>query len=160
MQVYLSADVLPGELAQIVESVFATMTNLEVSRCEAPWFLSEDRLTSAVHLSGDWNGAALFECNRRQACNLAGRFLSMDPPDTVDDVVRDVLGELANMIGGNMKCVIPRGAISLSMPSVVDGSNYSLRVCGAALQVRMAFQSDEGVFWVTVVATEPREPEH
>src|ERR1700722_3579948 len=121
MRTDVSAGILPGELAQIVASVFTTMTNLEVSRCEAPWFQSEDRLTAAVHLSGGWSGAALFECNRHQACQLASRFLSIDPPDALDDVVRDALGELANMIGGNMKCVIPLGAISLSMPSVVDG---------------------------------------
>ena len=30
-------------------------------------------------------------------------------PDTVDDDMRDVLGELANMIGGNMKCVLGAG---------------------------------------------------
>ena len=43
----------------------------------------------------------MFECTRDQACQLAGRFLAMDPPEAVDDDVRDMLGELANMIGGN-----------------------------------------------------------
>ena len=76
----------------------------------------------------------------------------MDPPDTVDDVVRDVLGELANMIGGNMKCVLTRG-IRLSMPSVVDGGDYSLRVCGTKVRERLAFQCAEGLFWITVLAT-------
>ena len=157
MPAYLSAEILPGELAQIVESVFAAMTNLTVTECETPWFQSDDRLTSAVHLSGDWNGAALLECDRRQARSLAGRFLSMEPPDTVDDVVRDVLGELTNMIGGNLKCIVPRGAISLSMPTVVDGTNYSVRICGTALQARMAFQSEEGVFWVTMLSMQPAD---
>jgi CheY-specific phosphatase CheX len=66
--------------------------------------------------------------------------------------VRDVLGELVNMIGGNMKCVLTRG-IQLSMPSVVDGSDYSLRICGAAVRERLAFRCAEGAFWVTVLAT-------
>jgi len=85
-----------------------------------------------------------------QACEFAGRFLSMDPPELVDDVVRDVLGELANMIGGNLKCVLSPG-IRLSMPSVVDGSDYSLRLCGAAERRQLAFQCDEGPFWITLV---------
>ena len=146
------AEILPSELAQIVESVFAAMLNLEVRQCREPWFPSGDRLTAAVHLAGDWNGAVLLECDRRQSCRFAGRFLSMDPPDRVDDVVRDVFGELANMIGGNMKCVLTRG-IRLSMPSVVDGSDYSLRVCGAAVGERLGLQCAEGVFWVTVLTT-------
>ncbi len=147
-----SVEIQPSEVIQIVESVFGTMMNLEVSQHGTPWFSSADRLTSALHLAGDWNGAVLLECSPNQACRFAGRFLSMDPPDTVDDVVRDVLGELANMIGGNLKCVLTRG-IRLSMPSVVDGSDYSLRVCGAEVRERLALRCDEGAFWVTVLAS-------
>lgn len=145
---------MPSELAQIVESVFGTMMGLEVGDCGTPWFPGGDRLTSAVHMAGDWNGALLLECDGRQACRFAGRFLSMDAPDTVDDVVRDVLGELANMIGGNLKCVLTRG-IRLSMPSVVDGSDYNLRVCGAEVQERLAFQCADGIVWITVLSTRP-----
>jgi chemotaxis protein CheX len=152
MPTELRAEILPSELAQIVESVFGTMLRLEASECGIPWFPSEDRLTSIVHLAGDWNGAVLLECDRRQACRFAGRFLSMDSPGAVDDVVRDVLGELANMIGGNLKCVLTRG-IRLSMPSVVDGDGQSLRVCRAEIQVRLDFQCAEGIFWVTVLTT-------
>jgi chemotaxis protein CheX len=146
-----SVEVLPSEVAQIVESVFRNMISLEVGEGQATWFPSADRLTAAVHLTGDWNGAVLLECDRGQACRFAGRFLSIDPPETVDDVVRDVLGEVANMIGGNLKCVLARG-IRLSMPSVVDGTNYSVRVCGAQLREQLAFQSAEGPFWVTILA--------
>jgi chemotaxis protein CheX len=146
--------ILPSELAQIVESVFAAMLNLEVGECGTPWFPGEGRLTAAVHLAGDWNGVVLLECDRGQACQFAGRFLSMDPPATVDDVVRDMLGELANMIGGNLKSVLSRG-IHLSMPSVVDGSDYSLRVCGAGVRERLAFQCANGPFWITVLAMHP-----
>ena len=145
-------EILPAELAQIVESVFGTMMGLEAGECGTPWFPGGDRLTAAVHMAGDWNGAVLLECGQRQACQFAGRFLSMDPPGSVDDVVRDVLGELANMIGGNMKCVLTRG-IRLSMPSVVDGSDYSLRVCGAKVRERLTFQCAEGLFWITVLAS-------
>jgi chemotaxis protein CheX len=154
MATEVQAEVLPGDLAQVVESVFATMLNLDVIRCDTPWAAGADRLTSAVHLAGVWNGAVLLECDRRQACCFAGRFLSMETPGKVDDDVRDVLGELANMIGGNLKCILPPG-IQLSMPSVVDGSDYSLRVCGAGVRERLAFQSPEGLYWVTVLTTRP-----
>lgn len=153
MPAELSTGILPSEVAQIVESVFAAMLGLEVSESGTPWFPGGDRLTSVLHLAGDWNGAVLLECDRRQACRFAGRFLSIDPPEMLDDVVRDVLGELANIIGGNLKCVLTRGVIRLSMPSVVDGSQYSLRVCGAEVRESIPFQCAEGTFWVTVLAT-------
>jgi chemotaxis protein CheX len=152
MPAQLNVQILPNELAQIVNSVFGAMMGLQVSEDGPSWFPSADRLTASVHLAGDWNGAVLVECGRELACRFAGRFLSIDPPDAVDDVVRDVLGELANMIGGNLKCVLTRG-IRLSMPSIVDGSDYSLRVCGAEIRERLAFRFAEGPFWVTVLAT-------
>jgi chemotaxis protein CheX len=151
MPTELSVEIVPSELAQIVESVFETMLNLETRECETPWFPGGDRLTSAVHLTGDWNGAVMLECNQGQACRFAGRFLSREPASAVDDVVRDVLGELANMIGGNLKSVLTR-EIHLTMPSVVDGSDYSLRICGAEVRHRLAFECAEGLFWVTTVS--------
>jgi len=150
----LNVGILPSQLARIVESVFETMLNLEVGECGTPWFPGEDRLTSAVHLAGDWCGVLLLECNRDQACHFAGRFLSLEAADTFDDVARDVLGELANMVGGNMKCVMTPG-IHLSMPTVVDGSEYHLRVRGTEVRDRLAFHCAEGYFWVTVLATTP-----
>lgn len=152
MPAELSVEIVPSELAQIVGSVFGAMMSLETGECEAPWFPSGDRMTSSVHLTGHWNGVVVLDCDRRQACRFAGRFLSMEPPGTVDDVVRDVLGELANIIGGNLKCVLRQG-IRLSMPSVVDGSDHSVRVCGAELRERLAFRCAEGVFWITVLTT-------
>jgi chemotaxis protein CheX len=152
MPAQLSVEILPTELAQIVESVFRAMLDLETEECGEPWLPSCDRLTAAVHMTGDWNGAVLVECNPGQACRFAGRFLSMDPPNRVDDVVRDVLGELANMIGGNLKCVLTQG-IRLSRPYVVDGSDYSMRVCGAVIHDRLAFCCAEGLFWITILTT-------
>lgn len=143
----------PGELEQIVRSVFDTMLQLQLDLCDREWLPDRERLISSVHLTGEWHGVAVLECDGRQACAFASRFLSMDPFKEVDDVVRDVLGELANMIGGNLKCVLGPG-IRMSMPSVVDGSDHSLRVCGAVVGERLAFQCDEGVFWVTTLVTE------
>jgi chemotaxis protein CheX len=150
MPTELSVEILPSELAQVVQSVFATMMRLEAGECATPWFPGANRLTAVVHLAGEWNGAVLVECDRGQACRFAGRFLSIDPPADVDDVVRDVLGEVANMIGGNLKCVLKEG-LRLSMPAVMDGSDYSLRVCKAEIREQLAFRCAEGAFWVTVL---------
>ncbi len=151
MPVQTNVEISPGELAQVVESVFGTMLGLEVRAGEMPWSPGADRLIAAVHLTGEWHGAVLVECGPEQACAFAERFLSVGRPAAVDDVVRDVLGEVANMIGGNLKCVLTRG-LRLSMPSVVSGSHYHLRVCRAGLHLRLGFACAAGPFWVTVLA--------
>jgi chemotaxis protein CheX len=148
---HMVAEVNEETVTEIVESIFGTMMDLEVSASETPWLPGEDRLTSCVYIEGEWNGAVLLECNREQACRFAGQLLSMDPPAEVDDDVRDALGELANMIGGNLKSTMAVKAC-LSMPSVIDGGSYELRICGADIQNRLAFQFNGGHFWVTVSA--------
>jgi len=148
MQTEVSMEIL----AQIVQSVFTTMMGIEVTSCDVPWDHSGDRMTSLVYLTGDWNGAVMLECNPRQACQFAGLILCMDAPETADDDVCDVLGELANMIGGNMKSGMST-AVRLSMPSVMHGRDYDVRVIGSEVKERLAFTCDYGHFWVTVLAT-------
>jgi len=149
----MRTEVTVETLARIVESVFITMMELEVSTSEKLWLSATDRLTSFVQLTGDWNGAVMLECSKLQACQFAGRILCMEPPDAVDDDVRDVLGELANMIGGNMKSGLPMGVL-LSLPTVMDGSDFGLRMCGSHIQERLTFECADGHFWVTVLTTE------
>jgi chemotaxis protein CheX len=148
-----SIEIHLGELAEIVGCVFRTMVCLEVSESDQPWNPGGDRLTATIHLAGNWKGALALECGHHQACAFAARFLSMEQPAMVDDVVRDVLGELANMIGGNLKCVLA-GGLKLSMPSVVDGADHNLRVCRAGVRERLVFECVEGAFSVAVLREE------
>jgi chemotaxis protein CheX len=138
------------ELVQIVQDVFGTMVRLEVSESDQPWCPGCDRLTATINLTGEWNGVLALECCHDQACAFAARFLSMKKPKRVDELVRDVLGELTNMIGGNLKCVLA-GGLMLSMPSVVEGADRNLRVCRSGVRERLVFECAEGVFSVAVL---------
>jgi chemotaxis protein CheX len=152
MPVDFDVDVVLNDVVQIVESVFGAMMSLETVPSETPWFPCGDRLTASIHLfAEDWKGTVLVECDRELACRFTGRFLSTTPPDTLDDRVRDVLGELANMIAGNLKCVLKPGA-RLSIPSIVDGGDYSIRMCGTDTPAKLAFRCADGLFWVAVLA--------
>jgi chemotaxis protein CheX len=138
-------------LERIAHDIFETMLGVEVEAAGQQWQPARDRLTGAVYLAGAWRGAVLLECDRAQACDFTNRLMAVPLPDDVDDDVRDTMGELANMIGGNLKSVLPRGVV-LSMPSVVEGGDYSLRVCGGnAIVERVACRSPAGVFWITLV---------
>lgn len=137
-------------LAQAVEDVFLTMLNLEVSLSEKTADFSPGRLMSVVYLSGPWNGAVIFECDRLRACQFAGHFLSIDTPQAVTEEVRDVLRELANMIGGNMKSVVGTG-LRLSLPSVLEETESASCMGEGVVQDRLAFDTQAGPFWVTLL---------
>ena len=140
----------PEDLQSVVGSVFATMMGLEVWPCDQPCPASAGMLTAAVYLTGEWTGAACVHVEPAQACGFTGHFLGMPAPDDICDDVRDVMGEIANMIAGNLKCTLSPG-IRVSIPSVTDGPGYSLRVCGAHVVCRMGFDTSTGPFWISLI---------
>src|SRR5579871_5123602 len=156
MQATFPLSVYRDDVGRIVVSVFQTMLQLNASPAESTWTPAAEGLTAAIYFAGSWKGAVLLECTRQQAFEFTHRLMSIDRPGTVNGDVRDALGELANMLAGNLKSVLPRG-VDLSMPSVVEGTDYSLRVCGESLIDRMAFTGELGVIWVTVIEMVPED---
>jgi chemotaxis protein CheX len=150
----IDTGIVATELSQIVESVFGSMLSLEARSCGTPWSSGGNRVRAMVQVTSGWNGAVLMECDPDQARRFTARFLSVDTPASVDDLVRDVLGELANMIGGNLKCVL-QGGMRLSMPSVVEvAEDGSQREGAHVVHHRLGFQTAEGPFGVIVITTD------
>ncbi len=144
------------EAARIVHDVFAEMLRLDVSPTEdvlaAPG--PEGILSAAVYFAGPWRGGAILECLAHQAEDFAQRLLPEGIELTRDDV-RDSLGEIINMVAGNFKAVLPDGS-AISMPSVVEGSDYTLRVCGGRIVTCVAMRCEVGAFRVLIAETEDR----
>jgi CheY-specific phosphatase CheX len=143
---------------QVVDMVFRTMLGLKVEPYPMHWVRPPDMVTAAVYFAGSWRGAVLLECTHAQARHFAQLLMSIGPPETVDEDVRDALGELANMLAGNLKSVLPGGVV-LSMPSVIEGSDYSLQICGNRSVERVPFWSSEGIFGVTLIELLPTDHE-
>lgn len=161
----LAVEDYQSPIAEIIRDVFRTMLDLEVHPTEmtgsAAWPPAYEVLTAAIYFAGGWKGALLIECSAAQAVVFTERLMGVDAPPGVNDDVYDALGELANMIGGNLKAILPVGEggakPDLSMPSVVKGVDYSVRVCGGNLSSHLALTSDIGEFWVTLVEMAPKE---
>ena len=113
-------------------------------------------ITSAVHFVGSWKGALRIECTVEQTFEITRR-LNIEMPQQVNEDVCDAYGELANMIGGNLKAVLPH-PVHLSMPSIVKGDDYSLHICSTIIVSRQAFLCELGTFWVTLVEFIEHEP--
>lgn len=143
-----------SSIEEVTESVYATMLGCGVTRTEEPWQEQSAGFTAAVHYAGSWQGALLLECSAGQADRWAARLMSLVPPIALDDA-RDSLGEIVNVLAGNLKPLLP-GGVGLSIPSVVQGSDYSFRICGGNLCEILYFADESGPFRVTLVVTESR----
>jgi chemotaxis protein CheX len=78
-----------------------------------------DEVVSAwVDIVGPWTGSVVLTCAPATATALTESVLMTRPPTVVDDEdVADALGELANVLGGNIKSVLP-GESTLGLPQV------------------------------------------
>lgn len=144
------------DIAPIVENVFRTMLGLEIYRSDASSSTALNPLTAAVHFAGEWKGAVLLQCGLPEALAFTNCLMVSEEQSRADDDVRDALGELTNMVGGNLKSVLPPG-VALSIPSVVAGTDYALHICGGNAYNTVGFSSELGSFWVTLVQVVERK---
>jgi hypothetical protein len=77
-----------------------------------------DPISAWVEVVGPWTGAVVLTCARSTAEDLARCLLAEHAPPVLDEEdVADGLGELANVVGGNVKAVLP-GPSVLGLPEV------------------------------------------
>ena len=114
-------------IEQIAQSVFATMLELELVRVDAAALPESDLLLAAVHIVGQWTGSVVLALSQPVAVSAAARMLRMPEDDVVEADKKDVASELANMIGGNLKSLLPSPSF-LSLPTIVSGRDFGLQV--------------------------------
>ena len=73
---------------------------------------------SSVTVTGAWNGHVILELTE-EAALLAARAM-VGTPDVGPGEVTDAVGELVNMVGGNVKSLMP-GPSALTLPVVAAG---------------------------------------
>lgn len=87
---------------------------------------NESEVHSSVSITGSWQGAVVYASSNAAARDAAAAFLAMEPAEVSDEDISDVLGEMANIVGGNVKAMLPPGCF-LSLPQVVLASESATR---------------------------------
>lgn len=117
------------------EDVFDTMLSMEISRI-APKDVVEVGtrcIVGTVSLAGAILGNVNVHLNDRFARAISAAMLGMSLDDIGgDEEVHDVIGELCNMVGGNLKSRLCDSgfACELSIPSITAGSDFRIESKG------------------------------
>jgi chemotaxis protein CheX len=118
----MSVEVVVNEndLAEMVEQVWVSYLDPEGV---SPLIPTHDvnqptEVHSSVSITGSWTGHVVYASSKFAARKAAAAFLAMEPDEVSHEDLSDVLGELANIVGGNVKAMLPTGA-TLSLPQVV-----------------------------------------
>ena len=140
---------------KIIEStieIFTTMVMMDVSVDGAPLETSgvlHDTITGMIGLAGTHKGALAIHIPNHVAIAITSSFLGMDV-DEINDDVRDAVGELANMLGGNVKTILSQNGrdIELSLPSTIAGHEYNYKATTEVELVILPFKTEVGGFMV------------
>jgi len=100
-------------------------------------------LTACVQIAGSWSGAVTVQCSEESARGYASKMFQVSSTELPQDDVHDTMGEIANMIGGNVKALIP-GALFLSLPVVVNGPSYKIVIPRSEELNSFGFTTEDG----------------
>ncbi len=140
---------------QIINStieIFTSMVMMDItvseSQCDEYGTL-EETITGVIGLAGTRKGVMAVHIPHKVAFAITSNFLGIDIDDINEDV-EDAIGEIANMLGGNIKSILSEKGrdIDLSLPSTVSGKEYGFQTIKGAEKVLITFNSDVGNFLV------------
>ncbi len=139
-----------SEQARIATEVLRVMADIAAEPVEVRWPPREELVTAAVYFTEPWKGAMGLECVLPLAFEFTSRLMSVSLPTSVDADVCDSMCELVNMIAGNFKALMP-AETGISIPSVVKGRDYLLRLRGSKTLSQIVFRTEWGEFCLTLV---------
>ena len=138
------------------------MLDLEVTpgevRFHHPAPASHGGVIALLGMAGGWVGSGGILLDEPLTCRLASRML-MAEYAAVDEEVLDAVGEITNMVIGNVKNALEEdlGPLGLSIPTVIFGHEFSTRTASSNW-ILVPFSSDGGQVEV-YVCLEPNRHE-
>lgn len=129
-----------SDISEIAQSIWETLFVLPLEPVPAAdGFLPEDvpLMTGCVQIDGAWNGAVMLQCPEPLAARLAVELFKPESAISPEEV-QDTVGELTNMLAGNIKALLPQPS-RISLPAVALGGDYDLRVIGTRVVTAVTF---------------------
>lgn len=142
-----------NEIFKGTQDVFSTMISVELER---ETFTGQDtiqsNLTSMIGLGGGIRGALAIHCPAAVAKAITAGFIGMEVEE-LDEDVKDAIGEIANMIAGNLKVSYAATGVNveLAIPTSIVGDRFRISGMAEAKRVVVPMKMAEGLFWVELM---------
>jgi chemotaxis protein CheX len=139
------------QIEEVAQCVFETMLDMRLTADIEDVGSERDDVLATIQITGAFMGSVILGLSNEAAKGAAAMMLNVPLEDVTQADERDVSAELVNMIGGNLKSLLP-GPSLLSLPAVLDGRQTGFHVHGAELLETVRLVSDHGPLSVRVYA--------
>jgi chemotaxis protein CheX len=144
-----------------VHGIFQSMLGIEpalhaLERVDRP--LKNAGIAAIVGYAGEHEGTVVLICGATVATQFAEAMLMEEGIDPHSEEVDDAMGEIANMIAGQLKNLVCSGGneVQLSIPVIVREGDYRLQVPEDYERWRLTAAHTNGEpFYVEMVSREP-----
>ncbi len=131
--------VTESEIVDVANAVWQTMLNMEVYALEPETSLGQGPyITASVFITDAVEGGVAMHLDASVARKMTALMFSFEADDVTEEDVTDAIGELVNMLGGNLKSLMTQPA-RLSLPTVTGGNSYRVRFPGSTVVNQVAF---------------------
>ena len=139
-------------IQKAMAEIFASMVMMEIDVSEIDLDLDaplKESLTAIIGFSGTTKGLVALHMPKSVALAITSSFLMMEVNDINEDV-KDAIGELTNMISGEVKNkLISNGwTVDLSIPTTISGDSYDFRCGSDTERLLTSFKIGAGIFTV------------
>jgi len=153
------------DIVAVATEVWQHMLGLELVGLDAaaapartdPAGVTGEPMRATVLISGAFEGSVSLELSDRAARHVAGVMFGIEPYEITPEDAADAIGELANMVGGNLKMLVERPA-KLSLPAVALGPDAAWAPPEHRLVHRVAFGFAEDIVHIVVHARPGASP--
>ena len=113
-----------------ITDTFKTMLSMDLSKVGkvSDPGLDDQRYVAAVNFGGEVVGTLGLHASREFAYLIAGTMLGMESSELDEEEVKDVLGELSNIVSGNLKSDFLDAELAcvISTPAITRGSDFRI----------------------------------
>lgn len=121
----VSNQILYESFDGICQSVIGTHAEPQPNPNQIP--VEDITFSACVQFVGKWEGAVIVQCGYPVARLFTSKMFMQEPDTVTIEQVRDVMQEVANMLAGNIKPLLP-DTCKLSLPTIVDGREVTFTI--------------------------------
>jgi len=139
---------LRGFVSGAMNEVFDTMISMDIELADGgvQANVQGERIVGSVGFAGKAVGSVSIQVNDAFARSITAAMLGMELDEIEgDEDVHDVIGELSNMVGGDLKSRLCDGGLDceLSIPSIITGSDFKTEIKGWERHESLVFRHQE-----------------